>query len=58
VIRRDTFFEMTKLLRAIRIEPSDLKELERLAKKDDRTVSYLIQRAIREFIRRKTRKAA
>jgi predicted transcriptional regulator len=48
---------MTKVLRAVRIKEGDLKALERLAKKEDETVSFLIQRAIREFIERMAKKA-
>jgi len=48
---------MAKLLRAVRIEEEDLKELERLAKKEERTASFFIQRAIREFLKRTAKKA-
>jgi predicted transcriptional regulator len=44
---------MPKKLRAVRIKERDLKELARLAKKEDETVSSLIQQAIREFLNRK-----
>src|ERR1700719_4657191 len=37
-------------LRAVRIKERDLEELARLAKKEDETVSSLIQRAVREFL--------
>jgi hypothetical protein len=43
---------MAKRLRAVRI-----KELKKLAKKEDETVSSLIQRSIREFLDREAAKA-
>jgi predicted transcriptional regulator len=47
---------MVKKLRAVRIKEKDLKNLERLAKQEDETVSFLIQQAIREFLERKAAK--
>jgi predicted transcriptional regulator len=47
---------MVKKLRAVRIKERDLEALVRLAKKEDETVSSLIQRAIREFLDRKAGK--
>jgi len=44
-----------KKLRAVRIKERDLKELAKLAKREDETVSSLIQQAIREFLNRKTK---
>ncbi len=44
---------MVKILTAVRIKERDQKELERLAKKEDETVSSLIRQAIREFLDRK-----
>ena len=44
---------MVKQLRAVRIKEKDLDELKKLAKKEDETVSSLIQQAIREFLKRK-----
>jgi len=41
---------MVKKLRAVRIKERDLEELKKLAKKEDETVSFLIQKAIREFL--------
>lgn len=43
---------MVKKLKTVRIKERDLEELERLAKKEDETVSFLIQQAIREFLER------
>jgi predicted transcriptional regulator len=43
---------MVKKLRAVRIKERDLEELEKLAKKEDETVSFLIQKAVREFLDR------
>jgi predicted transcriptional regulator len=41
-----------KKLRAVRINDKHLEELEKLAKKQRETVSFLIQQAIREFLER------
>jgi predicted transcriptional regulator len=49
-----TCFMVVKKLTATRIKERDLKELERLAKKEDETVSSLIRQAIREFLDRKS----
>jgi predicted transcriptional regulator len=43
---------MVKKNTAVRIKEKDLAELEKLAKKEDETVSSLIRRAIREFLDR------
>lgn len=45
---------MVKKLRAVRINDKHLDELEKLAKKQGETVSFLIQQAIREFLERKS----
>lgn len=37
-------------LTALRLEPRQLRELDKLAKREDRTVSYLIRKAIDQFI--------
>jgi predicted transcriptional regulator len=42
-----------KKLTGIRIKERDLAELEKLAKKEDETVSSLIRQAIREFLDRR-----
>jgi predicted transcriptional regulator len=47
---------MPKKLRAVRIKERDLKELAKLAKKEDETVSFLIQQAIREFLDRRVKR--
>lgn len=44
---------MVKKNTAVRIKERDLDELEKLAKKEDETVSSLIRQAIREFLDRK-----
>jgi predicted transcriptional regulator len=44
---------MGKKLTGVRIKERDLEELERLAKEDDETVSFLIRQAIREFLDRR-----
>jgi predicted transcriptional regulator len=46
---------MPKKLRAVRIKERDLKELTKLARKDDETVSFLIQQAIREYLDRRAK---
>ena len=43
---------MAKTLTAIRLEPKQLAELEKIAKREDRAVSYLIRKAIDEYIKR------
>jgi hypothetical protein len=43
---------MVKKLTALRLEPKQLSELERIAKRQDRTVSYIIRKAIDEYIRK------
>jgi predicted transcriptional regulator len=47
---------MVKKQRAVRIKEQDLERLEKLAKKEHETVSFLIQTAIREFLDRKESK--
>jgi predicted transcriptional regulator len=37
---------------ALRIEEAKLSDLQRIAKKKDRSVSYLIRKAIDEFLKR------
>jgi len=41
---------MVKKNTAVRIKERDLAELEKLAKKEDETVSSLIRQAIRDFL--------
>jgi predicted transcriptional regulator len=45
-----------KKLRAVRIKDRDLKELAKIAKREDETVSSLIQQAIREFLNRRVKR--
>ena len=47
---------MAKKLTAVRIKEMDLKELARLAKKKEETVSSLIQRAVEQYVERETKK--
>jgi len=54
VIRRDTLLQMKKLT-ALRLEPKQLKELSKIGKRLDRTTSYLIRRAVDEFIKKEKR---
>jgi Ribbon-helix-helix protein, copG family len=44
---------VVKTLTAVRIKDRDLKELEKLAKKEDETVSFFIRQAIKEFLDRR-----
>ena len=43
---------MVKKLIALRLEPKQIQALERIAKRDDRAVSYVIRKAIDDYIRR------
>lgn len=36
----------------IRIDEDDKKTIEQLAKKDDRSISYIVNQAIKEFIKK------
>ena len=36
----------------IRIDESDKKTVERLAKKDDRSINYIVNQAIKEYIKK------
>lgn len=47
---------MPKTLTAIRLEPKQLADLEKIAKREDRAVSYLIRKAIDQFIQKEKRK--
>jgi predicted transcriptional regulator len=46
---------MPKKLTTIRLDPKQLAALERIAKRDDRQISYLIRRAIDAYIRKDKR---
>ena len=46
---------MAKTLTAIRLEPKQLTELEKIAKREDRAVSYLIRKSIDEYIKSEKR---
>ena len=46
---------MRKKLTTIRLDPKQLAELERIAKREDRQISYLIRKAIDEYIRKDKR---
>jgi len=43
---------MAKKMTAVRLEPKQLAELGKIAKREDRAVSYLIRKAIDEYIKR------
>jgi len=42
-------------LTAIRLDPKQLADLERIAKREDRAVSYIIRKAIDEYVRKDKR---
>ena len=46
---------MAKTLTAIRLEPKQLTRLEKIAKREDRAVSYIIRKAIDDYIKREKR---
>jgi len=46
---------MPKKLTTIRLDPKQLSQLERIAKREDRTVSYIIRKAIDDHIRKDKR---
>ena len=43
---------MAKTLTAVRLEPKQLAELEKIAKHQDRTIAYIIRKAIDEYVRK------
>jgi predicted transcriptional regulator len=47
---------MVKKTKAVRINERHIQELEKLAKKEGETVSFLMQQAVREFLERKAAK--
>jgi len=46
---------MRKTFVGLRLDPKVLAKLERLAKADDRNVSYIIRKAIDEYIRKESK---
>jgi predicted transcriptional regulator len=44
---------VVKKTKAVRINERHIEELEKLAKKEGETISFLIQQAIREYLERK-----
>jgi predicted transcriptional regulator len=42
-----------KKLTAIRLKPEQIKKLDKIARREDLSVSWLIRRAIDEFLKRK-----
>jgi predicted transcriptional regulator len=44
---------MAKKLTAVRLKPEQVKKLERIAVREDLPVSWLIRKAIDEFLKRK-----
>jgi predicted transcriptional regulator len=52
VKRRDTVLYVKRKLTAIRLDPEQVKALERMGKSADRPVSWLIRKAIDEFLKR------
>ena len=47
---------MVKKTKAVRINEQHIEQLEKLAKKEGETVSFLIQQAVREYLERKAAK--
>jgi predicted transcriptional regulator len=45
--------DSVKKLKAVRLNEQHVAQLEKLAKKDGETISFLIQQAVREFLERK-----
>jgi len=43
---------MAKTLTAVRLEPKQLAELEKIAKRQDRPIAYIIRKAIDEYVRK------
>jgi predicted transcriptional regulator len=46
---------MAKQVTAIRLEAKQLTELEKIARREDRAVSYIIRKAIDEYVQRAKR---
>ena len=46
---------MRRKLIAIRLDPKQVKALQRIAKREDRSVSWLIRKAVDDYIRRNQR---
>ena len=44
---------MAKKLTAVRLKPEQLKKLEKIAVREDLPISWLIRKAIDEFLKRK-----
>jgi hypothetical protein len=51
-----TMLHMKRTLTAVRLDPEQLKALEKLGQKEDRPVSWLIRKAIDEFLKRGTKR--
>ena len=43
---------MAKTLTAVRLEPKQLTALEKIAKRQDRPIAYVIRKAIDEYVRK------
>jgi len=43
---------MKRTLMAVRLDPEQIKALEKLSQKEDRPVSWLIRKAVDEFLKR------
>jgi predicted transcriptional regulator len=46
---------MKETIVSTRIEPKLLKQLEKIGERDDRTVSYLVRKAVEEFLERQSK---
>ena len=47
-----TMLYMKRTLMAVRLDPEQIKALEKLSQKEDRPVSWLIRKAVDEFLKR------
>jgi len=52
VIQCGTLFDVRKKLTAIRLKPEQVEKLEKLSVREDLPVSWLIRKAIDEFLKR------
>lgn len=51
-IKIEEVYSMATVSLTIRIDEHDKKAVEQLAKKDDRSISYVVNQAIKEFIKK------
>lgn len=51
-IKKEEVYYMATVSLTIRIDENDKKVIEELAKKDDRSISYIVNQSIKEFIKK------